>query len=381
MTKSSLVQSQTIELAKDLISRPSVTPEDGGCQTVIADRLAKLGFTIEHVPFGPVKNLWARLGSSSPLLTFLGHTDVVPTGPEDQWKFPPFEPTIEDGLLYGRGASDMKGCVAAFITALERFLSDRTFKGSLSVLLTSDEEADAVDGTVRVIDYLSKRGEKIDYCLVGEPSSEAKTGDTVKNGRRGSLSGTLKVKGKQGHVAYPLRADNAAHRALPALTELTQQHWDNGNQFFPATSFQISNIRCGVGADNVIPGDLEAVFNFRFSTELTPEQLKERVHAILDSHKLDYSIVWRLSGHPFLTDTGELLTAVRDGIRAVTGIETNLSTAGGTSDGRFVAPTGAQVVELGILNSTIHKVNECAGIEDLNVLSTIYEEILRRLSE
>lgn len=373
-------QSATIELAKDLISRHSVSPEDAGCQQLIADRLAKLGFKIEHVPFGPVKNLWARLGTEAPLLTFLGHTDVVPPGPLDQWKFPPFQPTIEDGLLYGRGASDMKGCVAAFITAVERFLATQKFKGSLSVLLTSDEEADAIDGTVKVIDFLSKRGDKIDYCLVGEPSSENKTGDTVKNGRRGSLSGTLKVKGKQGHVAYPQRADNAAHRALPALTELTQQHWDSGNDFFPATSFQISNIHSGVGADNVIPGDLDAVFNFRFSTELTPEQIKERVHAILDKHKLDYTLTWRLSGYPFLTDTGVLLAAVRDGIRNATGLETILSTAGGTSDGRFIAPTGAQVVELGVINSTIHKINECAGVDDLNLLSSIYEEILRQLS-
>lgn len=372
--------SPTLALALDLIRRPSVTPEDGGCQEIIASRLAPLGFVIEHMPFGEVKNLWARRGATRPLLVFAGHTDVVPTGPLDQWQSPPFQPEIRDGMLYGRGAADMKGSIAAMVTACERFVATHPdHHGAIALLLTSDEEGPSVNGTVKVVEALEARGEKIDWCLVGEPSSTAQVGDVVKNGRRGSLNGRLTVHGVQGHVAYPHLADNPIHRAAPALTELAAIEWDRGNEFFPATSFQISNIHGGTGAENVIPGELELLFNFRYSTALTAETIKRRVHDVLDRHGLKYELIWRLSGEPFLTGQGELVEATRAAVRAVSGIDTELSTAGGTSDGRFIAPTGAQVIELGPLNATIHKLNECVRAADLDTLSSQYEAVLQRL--
>lgn len=372
--------SPTLALALDLIRRPSVTPEDGGCQELIAARLSPLGFVIEHMPFGEVKNLWARRGTTRPLLVFAGHTDVVPTGPLDQWQSPPFQPEIRDGMLYGRGAADMKGSIAAMVTACERFVATHPdHRGAIAFLLTSDEEGPSVNGTVKVVEALEARGEKIDWCLVGEPSSTAQVGDVVKNGRRGSLNGRLTVHGVQGHVAYPHLADNPIHRAAPALTELAAIEWDRGNEFFPATSFQISNIHGGTGAENVIPGELELLFNFRYSTALTAEAIQRRVNDVLDRHGLKYELNWRLSGEPFLTGQGELVEATRAAVRAVSGIDTELSTAGGTSDGRFIAPTGAQVIELGPLNATIHKLNECVRAADLDTLSSQYEAVLQRL--
>lgn len=372
--------SPTIELAFELIRRPSVTPEDGGCQDLIASRLAPLGFVIESMPFGDVKNLWARRGTQRPLLAFAGHTDVVPPGPLEKWLSPPFEPEIRDGMLYGRGAADMKGSLAAMVTACERFIAAHPHHGgSIAFLLTSDEEGPSVDGTVKVVETLEARGEKITWCIVGEPSSTTHVGDVVKNGRRGSLNGRLVVKGVQGHVAYPHLADNPIHRAAAALAEWVDIEWDRGNEFFPPTSFQISNIRAGTGAENVIPGELEVVFNFRYSTALTADDIKRRVHALLDGHGLQFDVHWKLSGAPFLTGAGELVEATRAAVREINGVETELSTAGGTSDGRFIAPTGAQVIELGPLNATIHKLNECVRAADLDVLSTQYEAILRRL--
>ncbi len=372
--------SATLELAKQLIARPSVTPDDAGCQALMIQRLEALGFAVERLRFGEVDNFWARRGQQGPLLCFAGHTDVVPTGPESAWRFPPFQPTVADGLLYGRGATDMKGSLAAMVTACERFVAAHPdHGGSLAFLITSDEEGPSVDGTVKVVQHLQARGEHIDYCLVGEPSSSQRLGDVVKNGRRGSLNGRLVVRGVQGHVAYPHLAKNPVHLAAPALAELAAAEWDQGNAFFPATSFQISNIQAGTGVTNVIPGSLEVLFNFRFSTEVTAEQLQQRVQAILDRHGLDYHIDWTLSGQPFLTPAGELVDAVQDAIRQVTGHDTQLSTSGGTSDGRFIAPTGAQVVELGPLNATIHKVDECVACADLDSLSAIYERIMAKL--
>lgn len=372
--------SPTLELARDLIARPSVTPDDRGCQQLIGERLAALGFRLEFMNFGEVTNLWARRGSEGPLLAFAGHTDVVPTGPESAWTSPPFRPEIRDGMLYGRGAADMKGSIAAMVTACERFLAAHPdHRGSLAFLITSDEEGIATDGTVKVIETLEARNEKIDWCLVGEPSSVRQAGDVVKNGRRGSLSGTLRVRGVQGHVAYPHLADNPVHRALPALAELAATVWDEGNAFFPPTTFQISNIHAGTGATNVIPGTLEVLFNFRYSTESSEAGLKQRVHALLDGYGLDYRLDWFHSGAPFLTPAGELVEAVRAAVREVTGLEAGLSTGGGTSDGRFIAPTGAQVVELGPINATIHKVDECVKADDLDTLSEIYEQILVEL--
>ena len=372
--------SPTVELALELIRRPSVTPQDAGCQDLIAARLAALGFAIEPMPFGEVKNLWARRGAARPLLVFAGHTDVVPTGPLAQWDSPPFEPEIRDGMLYGRGAADMKGSLAAMVTACERFVAAHPdHRGALAVLFTSDEEGPSVNGTVKVIEALEARGEKIDWCVVGEPSSTAQVGDVVKNGRRGSLNGRLCVRGVQGHVAYPHLADNPIHRAAPALAELAAIEWDRGNEFFPATRFQISNIHGGTGAENVIPGELEVVFNFRYSTALSADDIKRRVHAVLDRHGLQYRLDWKLSGAPFLTARGDLVEATRAAVREVSGIDTELSTAGGTSDGRFIAPTGAQVIELGPLNATIHKLNECVRAADLDTLSRQYEAIMRRL--
>ncbi|MFP4061200.1 MAG: succinyl-diaminopimelate desuccinylase [Halochromatium sp.] len=372
--------SATVELARDLIRRPSLTPEDAGCQPLIAERLAALGFAIEPMRFGQVDNLWARRGDEGPLLCFAGHTDVVPPGPLADWTSDPFAPEIRDGLLYGRGACDMKGSLAAMVTATERFIADHpAHRGSIAFLITSDEEGPSIDGTRRVVEALAARDERIDYALVGEPSSHRRLGDIIKNGRRGSLGGRLRVRGKQGHVAYPQLADNPAHRAMPALADLCAERWDEGNQHFPPTSFQISNIHAGTGADNVIPGELEVLFNLRFSTEQTPETLQQRIQAILERHGLDHRIDWRVSGHPFLTPAGALIDATQAAILAVTGAPSQLSTVGGTSDGRFIAPTGAQVVELGPINATIHQVDECVGVEELDQLSIIHTDILRRL--
>lgn len=372
--------SPTLQLTIDLIREPSVTPHDADCQTLMIRRLEAIGFRVERLRFGDVDNFWARRGEDGPVFCFAGHTDVVPTGPVEQWTVPPFEPRIEDGILTGRGAADMKGSLAAMVVACERFvLTHPDHRGSIAFLITSDEEGVAVDGTVRVVETLEARNEKITWCLVGEPSSTTQVGDVIKNGRRGSLGGVLTVHGRQGHVAYPHLADNPIHRAAPALAELTAEVWDHGNQFFPATSFQISNINAGTGASNVIPGDLQVVFNFRFSTELTETQLRERTETILDRHGLRYTLDWKLSGHPFLTARGELVAAAVGAIRAVTGRETELSTSGGTSDGRFIAPTGAQVLELGPVNKTIHQIDECVAAADLDTLTDLYEGILERL--
>jgi succinyl-diaminopimelate desuccinylase len=372
--------SPTVELAKALISRPSVTPADEGCQQLLAERLEPLGFSIEHLRFEDVDNLWARKGTTSPLFVFAGHTDVVPPGPLEAWASNPFEPVIKDGYLYGRGTADMKGSIAAMVTACERFILDHaTHKGSIAFLITSDEEGPSINGTVKVIEHLQERGETIDWCLVGEPSSKDHTGDTIKNGRRGSLNGILKIRGQQGHVAYPQLADNPIHRAAPALAELAAVEWDAGNEHFPPTTFQISNIKAGTGTENVIPGTLDVLFNLRFSTESTADSIKARIDEILGRYGLDYSITWKLSGLPFLTPAGELVDAASTAIQSVAGITTELSTSGGTSDGRFIAPTGAQVVELGPVNATIHKTNECVKVTDLDTLSNIYQEILKLL--
>jgi succinyl-diaminopimelate desuccinylase len=372
--------SPTLQLACDLIAARSVTPADAGCQELMMQRLAAAGFNNEPLRFEDVDNFWSRRGNQAPLLCFAGHTDVVPTGPESNWQHPPFEPRIIDGMLYGRGAADMKGSLAAMVVAVENFVRKHPdHKGSIAFLITSDEEGPAHNGTVRVVETLEARHEKIDMCIVGEPSSSTVVGDVIKNGRRGSLGAVLKVKGVQGHVAYPQLAKNPIHLAAPALAELTSEEWDQGNEFFPATSFQISNINGGTGATNVIPGELEVVFNFRFSTELSADIIKRRTHAILDRHNFEYEINWALSGQPFLTDRGSLVNACVDSIRAVSGIETELSTAGGTSDGRFIAPTGAQVLELGPCNATIHKVDEQIAAADLDTLTAMYEGILERL--
>ncbi|TVQ70749.1 MAG: succinyl-diaminopimelate desuccinylase [Oceanospirillales bacterium] len=373
-------ESATLALAKELISRPSVTPEDAGCQDYLGKRLTALGFTLEPMPFEEVTNLWARRGTEGPLFCFAGHTDVVPSGPEERWRFPPFEPTEDDGFLWGRGAADMKGSIAAFITALERFIEKHPdHQGSISLLITSDEEGPFINGTTRVVDTLEARNEKITWCIVGEPSSTDQVGDVIKNGRRGSISGSLTIKGKQGHVAYPHLVRNPIHLAAPALAELSQEVWDEGNEFFPPTSFQISNIHAGTGATNVVPGELKVEFNLRFSTEITDTEIRERVAAILDRHQLDWNIDWTLSGQAFLTAAGSLVDACHDAIKQITGLETELSTAGGTSDGRFIAPTGAQVVELGPINATIHQIDERVSIADLDKLSEIYEQILIKL--
>ena len=364
----------------DLIARPSVTPDDAGCQSLIAARLEAIGFHIERLRFGEVDNLWARRGSAGPLFAFAGHTDVVPPGPLADWRFPPFEPTLDQGWLYGRGAADMKSSLAAMVTACEAFVAAHPdHEGSIGLLITADEEGPAVDGTVRVIERLQQGGEDIAWCLVGEPSSSECLGDVVKNGRRGSLGGQLTVLGTQGHVAYPDQADNPIHRFAPALAELCNETWDRGNEFFPATSFQVSNIDGGTGASNVIPGRLEVMFNFRYSTETNAEQLQQRVTAILDRHGLRYELDWNLSGLPFLTPAGRLVEAVQVAIRDETGADTRLSTAGGTSDGRFIAPTGAEVVEVGPVNASIHQVNERVRAEDLPRLSLIYTRVLAEL--
>ncbi len=372
--------SDTLALSLELLKQPSVTPIDHNCQNIMAERLAKVGFQIEPMRFEDVDNLWARKGTTAPLFCFAGHTDVVPTGKLDAWDSAPFAPEIRDGKLYGRGSADMKTALAAMVVATERFVAKYpNHKGSIAYLITSDEEGPSIHGTVKVVETLQARQEKIDWCLVGEPSSTAQLGDIIKNGRRGSLNGVLTVQGKQGHVAYPHLARNPIHLATTALDILCKEVWDNGNAYFPATSFQISNIQAGTGATNVIPDTLTVTFNFRYSTEVTAEQLKQRVCTILNQQQLDYHIDWTLSGLPFLTPVGELVNAAKQAIHTVTGRETTLSTSGGTSDGRFIAPTGAQVIELGVLNATIHQINEHTNVDDLEPLAEIYEQILVNL--
>jgi succinyl-diaminopimelate desuccinylase len=370
----------TLELARTLISRPSVTPDDAGCQKLLGERLEQLGFAIEFLRYGDVDNLWARRGSERPLFVFAGHTDVVPPGPLDKWDSNPFDPVIREGYLYGRGAVDMKGSIAAMVTACERFIETYPdHRGSMAFLVTSDEEGPAINGTVKVLEYLNQRNEEIDWCLVGEPSSRERTGDVIKNGRRGSLNGSLRIYGKQGHVAYPQLAENPVHRAAPAVAELVAVVWDNGNEHFPPTGFQISNIHAGTGAENIIPESLHILFNLRFSTESTVAAIRSRVAEILDRHGLTYDLDWKLSGDPFLTPAGVLLDTTRAAVRTVTGMMPELSTSGGTSDGRFIAPGGVQVVELGLVNATIHKINECVKVTELGTLSKVYEEILKDL--
>lgn len=375
-----MTDSPVLALAKDLISRPSVTPLDEGCQELMINRLKALGFEIEIMVFEDTTNFWARRGSEAPLFAFAGHTDVVPAGPLEQWHTPPFEPTVIDGHLHGRGAADMKGSLACMVVAVERFIAENPdHKGSIAFLITSDEEGPFINGTTRVVDTLVERNEIIDMCIVGEPSSTLHVGDVVKNGRRGSITGDLVVKGTQGHVAYPHLANNPVHRALPALAELASTKWDEGNEYFPPTSFQIPNLHSGTGASNVIPGEFNVQFNFRFSTELTDEEIKRRVHSTLDSYGLDYDLNWTLSGHPFLTDTGELKEAIVRAVERVNHKKPELLTTGGTSDGRFIATMGAQVIELGPVNATIHKVNECVSVADLELLTDMYEATLEEL--
>lgn len=375
-----MIDSPVLTLAKDLISRESVTPNDAGCQQVMIERLQALGFEIEIMVFADTTNFWARKGSDGPLFVFAGHTDVVPAGPLFEWHTPPFEPTVIDGYLHGRGAADMKGSLACMIVAVERFLEKHpNHLGSIGFLITSDEEGPFINGTTKVVDTLMARDEIIDMCIVGEPSSTLKVGDVVKNGRRGSITGDLIVKGTQGHVAYPHLANNPVHQALPALAELAATTWDHGNAYFPPTSFQIPNLQAGTGASNVIPGEFSVQFNFRFSTELTEQDIKRRVHSVLDAHGLDYQLNWILSGNPFLTETGTLLDAVVYAIEEVNHQSPQLLTTGGTSDGRFIAQMGAQVVELGPVNATIHKVNECVNIADLEKLTTMYQSVLTKL--
>jgi succinyl-diaminopimelate desuccinylase len=372
--------SKTLDLAIDLVQRASITPKDEGCQTVIADYLQPLGFEIEHLRFGDVDNLWARRGETAPLFVFAGHTDVVPTGNLDAWQFPPFAATQQEGFLYGRGTADMKGSIAAMLVAVENFVHQHPqHLGSIGFLITSDEEGPSVDGTVKVVEHLQARQEVIDYCVIGEPTSVQQLGDMVKTGRRGSLSGHLTIHGTQGHVAYPHLSDNPIHRFASVLNALCQMSWDMGNEFFPPTTFQVSNIHAGTGANNVIPGELHVDFNFRYSTEVTAAALQNRVTQLLESHSLRYTLNWENSGMPFLTRAGNLVQAVRAVIQDVCKIDTTLSTTGGTSDGRFIAPTGAQVLELGPINATIHKINESVKIADLDTLTTLYQQILQKL--
>ncbi|AIY65387.1 succinyl-diaminopimelate desuccinylase [Pseudoalteromonas piratica] len=366
-----------VSLTQALIQKQSVTPDDAGCQELMADMLKPLGFNIESHFFTDTLNMWARKGNSQPVFCFAGHTDVVPTGPVEEWHQPPFSGNLLDGYIHGRGAADMKGSLAAMLIATERFINAYPdHKGSIAFLITSDEEGPFINGTTKVVDLLEARNEKIDMCLVGEPSSSHTLGDVVKNGRRGSLTGFVTVKGIQGHVAYPHLAKNPIHLVSPALDELANTQWDKGNDFFPATSFQISNINGGTGAGNVIPGSVEVQFNFRYSTEVTADELTARTVAILDHHGLDYDIRWVYNGLPFLTDHGPLLDATVSAIKEIQHIDTSVETTGGTSDGRFIAQTGAQVVELGPINATIHKVNECVNARDLEILADIYEAIL-----
>lgn len=370
----------TRALARALIARPSVTPDDAGCLELITDRLRPLGFTIERIDTGGVSNLWARRGTATPVLCFAGHTDVVPPGPAEAWTTPPFAPTEREGMLYGRGAADMKTSLAAFVTAIERFVAQHpNHDGGIALLLTSDEEGIATHGTVKVVEALAARGERLDYCIVGEPTSVKTLGDMIKNGRRGSLSGTLRVKGKQGHVAYPQLARNPIHLFAPALAELASTTWDEGNAFFPPTTWQVSNIHAGTGANNVIPGVCEVMFNFRFSSESSAETLKARMHEVLDRHGLDYEVDWHLSGKPFITGRGRLVGALSAAILDTLGVETELSTTGGTSDGRFIAEICKEVVEFGPVNASIHQVNECVSLDAIEALSVVYERTLEGL--
>ena len=370
----------TLELAKSLISQASVTPDDNGCQSIMIERLKKIGFEIHPLRFGDVDNFWATRGNSGPIFAFAGHTDVVPAGNEDAWNTSPFEPTIKGDYLYGRGAADMKGGLASMVTATENFVQDNPdHNGTIAFLITSDEEGVAINGTVKVMDYLNENDTKIDYCLLGEPSSTSITGDVIKNGRRGSLNGVINVNGQQGHVAYPHLAKNPIHFIAPALNDLCLQEWDSGNEYFPATSFQISNFHSGGGVTNVVPGEAKVMFNFRYSTETTKEELMAKVHEILDNHKIDYTLDWHHSGNPFLTPVGDLVSACVSAIEEIKDITPELSTSGGTSDGRFIAKEGTQVVELGPVNATIHQINESILVKDLEDLSSIYTKVLTRI--
>ena len=370
----------TLELAKSLISQASVTPDDNGCQSIMIERLKKIGFEIHPLKFGDVDNFWATRGNSGPIFAFAGHTDVVPAGNEDGWNTLPFEPTIKGDYLYGRGAADMKGGLASMVTATENFVQDNPdHNGTIAFLITSDEEGVAINGTVKVMDYLNENDTKIDYCLLGEPSSTSITGDVIKNGRRGSLNGVINVNGQQGHVAYPHLAKNPIHFIAPALNDLCLQEWDSGNEYFPATSFQISNFHSGGGVTNVVPGEAKVMFNFRYSTETTKEELMAKVHEILDNHKIDYTLDWHHSGNPFLTPVGDLVSACVSAIEETKDITPELSTSGGTSDGRFIAKEGTQVVELGPVNATIHQINESILVKDLEDLSSIYTKVLTRI--
>ncbi|VEB27471.1 succinyl-diaminopimelate desuccinylase [Actinobacillus lignieresii] len=374
------MKNNIINLAQDLIRRPSISPADQGCQQVIAERLQQLGFTLEWLPFGDTLNLWAKHGSGSPVVAFAGHTDVVPVGDETQWTYPPFEARIVDNMLYGRGAADMKGSLSALVVAAEEFVkANPNHTGTVALLITSDEEAAAKDGTVKVVETLMARGEPIHYCVVGEPSSGKVLGDVIKNGRRGSITGDLYIEGVQGHVAYPHLAENPVHTSLNFLTELTAYQWDNGNEFFPPTSLQIANIKAGTGSNNVIPGELYVQFNLRYCTEVTDEIIKNKVAEMLAKHQLKHRISWNLSGKPFLSGNGELVKAAVQAVENVTKITPRLDTSGGTSDGRFIALMGAEVVEFGPLNATIHKVNECVSVEDLGKCGEVYYQILKHL--
>lgn len=367
----------TLALAKQLLAEQSITPDDKNCQTMLADRLRAIGFTIEEMHFGDTKNFYARLGDTAPVLCFAGHTDVVPTGDINKWTFDPFTPTEHDGKLYARGTADMKTAIACFVTACERFVvANPDFSGSLALLITSDEEGDAHDGTTKVVDKLKERGEMLDYCIVGEPTAVNQLGDTLKNGRRGSLSGSLTVQGKQGHIAYPHLANNPIHAAAPALAELAATEWDTGNAYFPATSFQISNINGGTGATNVIPATVNVKFNFRFSTEQTESSLKNRVHEILDKHGLTYDLAWSLSGNPFLTEAGKLTEIAQAACAEICGVTPELSTTGGTSDGRFIKAIARELIELGFVNATIHQIDEHIELADIDKLSAVYEKMM-----
>lgn len=377
-----MTETETLTLATALIAQPSVTPDDHGCQPLLISRLTAMGFQIETLRFGETDNFYAVYGQHGPLLCFAGHTDVVPAGDESSWTSPPFVPTQRNGYLYGRGAADMKSSIAAFVTACERLLAAQPdLPIRLAFLITSDEEGDGFDGTKRVVETLQNRGEHIDYCIVGEPTAVTKVGDMIKNGRRGSLSGTLVVHGKQGHVAYPHLASNPMHLAATALAELVNTHWDDGNSYFPPTGFQISNIHAGTGAGNVIPADMTVQFNFRFSTESTAESLQQRVEAILDQHELNYDLQWSLSGEPFLTTAGKLTDAAQAAIQSVCGISTELSTTGGTSDGRFIKAIATELIELGPVNATIHQIDECVNVTDIAQLSAIYEKMIKILAQ
>ena len=371
--------SKTLDLAKDLISRKSNTPLDAGCQDLMISHLEPLGFKVERMRFGDVDNFYARRGTTSPLLVFAGHTDVVPTGPVDKWHTPPFEPTIKDGMLYGRGAADMKTSCAAFITAIEEFIVEHPdHQGSIGLLITSDEEGVAINGTVKVVEALKARDEHFDYCIVGEPTSNKVVGDMIKNGRRGSLSGKLVVKGVQGHIAYPHLVKNPIHMVAPAIKDMVDTVWDNGNEYFPPTSWQISNMNGGTGATNVVPGEVDILFNFRFSTASTEQNLKERVYAILDKHELNYDLDWEYSP-PYITPRGNLVEAISEAIKQNYGVSPELSTTGGTSDGRFIANICKQVIEFGPLNATIHKLNECVAVADIEPLKDTYRITLEKL--